>query len=172
MSTRSWPFFLHIFSPESSGPGLQPFCGVFSKSLRFRWAEHTEGRFVKKTMRFQKYMHSCVRFINWRCGIFNQLKFISLHRSVSLLKKKFRIWLRIPRVLIHSIYFSINCKRFAKIIIINEWYLLSSLRFVIVHASNNTGNFNLTLKWICFLRKKEIIRLSIFFVKWMDELSE
>lgn len=46
----------------------------------------------------------------------------------------------------HSIYFSINCKRFAKIIIINEWYLLSSLRFVTVQASNNTGNFNLTLK--------------------------
>lgn len=66
--------------------------------------------------------------------------------SLSLLKKKFRIWLRKLRVLMHSIYFSINCKRFAKIIIINEWYLLSSLRFVTVQASNNTGNFNLTLK--------------------------
>lgn len=42
--------------------------------------------------------------------------------------------------------FFIYCKRFAKIIIINEWYLLSSLRFVTVHASNNTGNVNLTLK--------------------------
>lgn len=146
MSTRSCLFFLaHFFTRvvwSGSSTILWSVFKTFAVSL-----SGTDGRSIRvKKMRFQKYMHSCVRFINWRCGIFNQLKFISLHRSLSLLKKKFRIWLRKLRVLMHSIYFSINCKRFAKIIIINEWYLLSSLRFVTVQASNNTGNFNLTLK--------------------------
>lgn len=111
--------FTHFFTRvvwTGSSTFLRSVFKTFAVSL-----SGTDGRSIRvKKMRFQKYMHSCIRFINWRCGIFNQMKFISLHRSLSLLKKKFRIWLRMPRVLMHSIYFSINCKRFAKIIIINE----------------------------------------------------